>query len=149
MKVRDVMTTEVVSVKPETTVGEIARLLTERRIHGAPVIDDHGQLLGIVSESDLFLKEKGVPFSLVKLPALFNQWVEHNRLEEIYRNSQHYTAADIMTRQVRTIGPDVDLNEVAELMMREKIHRVPVVEGEKVVGILTRGDLVRWMARRR
>lgn len=149
MKARDVMTKDPVTVKPDTPVDEVARLLVGRSIGGLPVVSDEGMLIGIVTETDLFLKEKGVPFSMVKLPSLFNEWVKPERLQELYANAHRYTAADIMTQSVVTATPDTDVCQLAELMMRHRIKRIPVVDGGRLVGIVTRHDLIRRLACRR
>ncbi len=146
MKARDVMITDPVTVKPDTPVDEVARLLVERRISGLPVVSDEGVLIGIVTETDLFLKEKGVPFSMVKLPSLFNEWVKPERLQQLYANARKYTAADIMTQSVITATPDTEVCQIAEWMMHHRIKRVPVVEGGRLVGIVTRHDLIRRLA---
>ena len=73
-------------------MDEIVRLLTKHRINAVPVVDEEFHVIGMVGEDDLFLKEKGIPFSLVKLPTLCKQWVDPRRLEEIYANSRHHTA---------------------------------------------------------
>lgn len=140
------MTTEVISVKPETTVGETARLLTSRRISGVPVVDGGGRVVGFVAEDDLFLKEKGIPFSLVKAPALFDRWVNPDCLPEIYENSRHYKAADVMTPRVVTIDEQETVGALARLMVERDVKKLPVTSGGKLVGIVSRADLVRLLA---
>jgi CBS domain-containing protein len=115
MKSKDIMTGEVITVTPETTVETIAQLLTAHRIGGVPVIvsRDNRRVVGIVSESDLFLKERGIPFSAVKLPALFRMWVDPNRLAEIYEGARHHTASDVMTGDVVCVDVEEDIGRVA------------------------------------
>jgi CBS domain-containing protein len=146
MTARDVMVRDPVTVKPSTPVNEVARLLVEHRIGGVPVVTDEGHVIGIVTETDLFLKEKGVPFSMVKLPSLFNQWVKPEQLEQLYANARTYTAADIMTQSVVTATPETEVSQIAELMMRRRIKRVPIVEEGRLVGIVTSQDLIRRLA---
>ena len=100
MQAKEIMTDNVITVRPTSTVEEIAHLLTNHRIGGVPVVNIERHLVSIVTESDIFLKEKGIPFSAVKLPALFKQWVDPSQLAEIYRDAYHYTAADVMTEPV-------------------------------------------------
>jgi CBS domain-containing protein len=147
MKVQHIMTTPVIRVRADTTVEEIARLLTTYRIGAVPVVDDEDHVIGIVSESDLFLKEKGIPFSAVKLPALFKQWVEPSRLAEIYESARHHTAADIMTTDVVCVNVKDDIGHVAWLMAQRDLKRVPVLRGGKLVGIITRTDLIRLLVK--
>lgn len=148
MKARDVMTTGAVAVRADDPVDEIAHLLVNKGIGAVPVVDDEGQVIGIITESDLFLKEKGIPFSAVKMPALFNQWVEPHRLAEIYANAHLHTAADIMTREVICVDVEDDVLDLARTMSRFNVERVPVLREGRLAGIITRGDLIRrWIQR--
>jgi len=103
------MTDNVITVRSTSTVEEIAHLLTNHRIGGVPVVNIERHLVSIVTESDIFLNEKGIPFSAVKLPALFKQWVDPSQLAEIYRNARHYTAADVMTEPVICVDAETIL----------------------------------------
>lgn len=146
MKAYQVMTENVVSVRPDTPVDEIAHLLVAHRVSGVPVVDDENRVVGIVSESDLFLKEKGIPFSAVKLPTLFKQWVDPSRLMEIYENAHRHTAADVMTKAVITVDANEDVVQVARIMAQRNLKRIPVLRDGKLVGIISRADLIRLLA---
>ena len=98
MLAQDIMTRQVITVRADTTVDEIAHLLDSHHIGSVPVVDEQGHVVGIVSESDLFLKPTGIPFSAVKLPTLFKRWVDLARLAEICAEAHRHTAADVMTR---------------------------------------------------
>ena len=147
MKASDLMTRNVITLRPDTTVEHIARLLTTNRVASAPVVDDAGHVVGIVSEHDLFLKEKGIPFSAVRLPTKFKEWVDPRHLLQIYDAARHHTAADIMTREVICVDVDDQVGHVAWLMMQWGIERVPVVEHDRLVGIIARSDLIALLAR--
>lgn len=147
MKARNIMTREVVAIKADTTVDEIARLLREHRIGGLPVVDDENRVIGIVSESDLFLKEKGMPFSAVKVPTLFKRWVDPDRLTEIYEDARHHTAADVLTSDVVCVDVDDTVGHAAWLMAQRNIKRVPVLQNGALAGIITRADIIRLLAR--
>lgn len=149
MKAKDIMTGHVISVIPDTTVEAIARLLTEHRISGVPVVSsrEDGRVVGIVSKSDLFLKEKGIPFSAVKLPELFKQWVDPAQLAEIYESARLHTAADVMTREVMCVEAEDDIGRVAWLMAQCNLKRVPVLHDGVLVGIITRADVIRLLAK--
>jgi CBS domain-containing protein len=149
MHVNDVMTSPAISVRPAATVEEIARIMVLNRISAVPVTGERNQLLGIVTEHDLFLKEKGVPFSMERLPALFDEWVEPEHLPQLYDSTRHYTAADVMTKNVTCIGAEHSLGEAARLMVERGLKRLPVVQDEQLVGIVTRADLVGLMVRDR
>lgn len=89
------MSPDLAAVRPVRDAGELTRLITTNRTGGVPVIEDAGELAGIVSESDLFLKEKGVPFSLLGLPGLFARRVMPEQPERFYSNASRFTAADL------------------------------------------------------
>lgn len=147
MKARDIMTRGVIAIRADTPVYEIARLLSERHIGGLPVVDDDNRVIGIVSESDLFLKEKGMPFSAVKVPTLFKRWVDPDRLTEIYEDARHHTAADVMTSSVVCVDVDDTVGHVAWLMAQSNIKRVPVLQDGTLAGIITRANIIRLLAR--
>jgi CBS-domain-containing membrane protein len=147
MKARDIMTRDVIRIHVDTAVDEIARLLSDHRIGGLPVVDDEDRVIGIVSESDLFLKEKGMPFSAVKMPTLFKRWVDPDRLTEIYEGARHHTAADVMTTDVVCVDIDDTIGHAAWLMAQRNIKRVPVLQNGTLAGIITRADIIRLLAK--
>lgn len=147
MNVEHVMTHEVIAIKADTTVDEIARLLREHRIGGLPVVDDESRVIGIVSETDLFLKEKGMPFSAVKVPTLFQRWVDPDRLAEIYEEAHRHTAADVMTTEVVGVKVGDPVGHAARIMMQNNIKRIPVLQEGRLAGIVTRSDILRLMAK--
>ena len=147
MKVSDVMTPDVITVRADTTVDEIAQLLTKHRINAVPVVDDEFHVIGMVGEDELFLKEKGIPFSLVKLPALVKQWVDSRRLEEIYANSRHHTAADVMNHGVISVDAGNDIGQAAMLMLKHKLTSLPALREGKLEGIVSRAVILRLLAR--
>ncbi|MFN8496717.1 MAG: CBS domain-containing protein [Anaerolineae bacterium] len=146
MNARDLMVANVMTVTADTSVSEIARLLTTYRLGSLPVVDANGHVLGIVSESDLFLKDKGIPYSAVKLPERFQQWVDAERLARIYESARTHTAADVMTTDVICVDVNEPIGRVAWLMMTWGIERAPVLQEERLVGMVSRADLIRWMA---
>jgi CBS domain-containing protein len=146
MKVKEIMTKDVISVQTHTTVEEIARLLVTYHVGGLPVVDEESRVVGMVDENDLFLKEKGIPFSAVKVPILFQQWVEPEKLDEIYADAHLHTAADIMNKPVTCVSPEDRVNDVAWLMAQNDLKHVPVTQDDILVGIITRIDIIRSLA---
>ena len=146
MKASEVMARDVVTVSPQTTVKEIAQLMAERRISGVPVVDASGKLAGIISESDLLHRaETGTER---RRKWWLGAFVDSDQLAREYAASHARKASDIMSTRVTTVDANMDLGEVADLLDRRKLKRVPVVEGGKLVGIITRGDLVRALVAR-
>lgn len=147
IKVADVMTGEVIAVRADTGIQEIARLLKEHRISGVPVIDDESNVVGMVSEGDLFLKQKKSPYGgLIDAPVLFGQFVEPENIAEIYQEARHLTAADVMSEAPVTVDPQDQVGRVAEIMMRRGLRRVPVARDGKLVGVIARSDIIDLLA---
>ncbi len=144
MKAKDVMTADVISVAPDTPVGEVAKLLVDHGISGAPVIEA-GKLLGIVSEGDLVHRAE------LGTESHRRRWFEvlvsdPARLAKEYVHAHGRTARDVMTREVATINPETSLEEIANILEAKQIKRLPVVEKASVVGIVSRANLVRALA---
>ena len=146
IKVVDVMTKDVIAVRADTPLQEIARLLKERRIGGVPVIDGAGEVIGIVSQGDLFLKQKRVPRVGMHAPAIFGEFVEPENIAQIYENARRLMAADVMTKAVATVDQQDQVGHVAETMMREGLRCVPVTHDGKLVGIISRSDIIHLLA---
>jgi CBS domain-containing protein len=144
MKARDVMTAKVLSVTPNTSVKQIAWYLLEHQISAVPVIDDKGTLLGIVSEGDL---QRRPETGTVKKRAWWLQLLASadDQARE-YKKTHGLAAADVMTRNVAVVTENTDLADVAELLERRRIKRVPVVREGKVTGVVSRSNLLRAFA---
>ncbi|HEU4352288.1 MAG TPA: CBS domain-containing protein [Burkholderiales bacterium] len=139
------MTQPVVAVAPETPVRQLAALMLERRISGVPVTDAAGRVLGVVSEGD-FIRRPEIDTDLPgsRWLRLFTSTDEQAR---DYIKTHGRTAADIMTAPAVTVTPEMPLAQVARMMSARRVKRVPVVEGERLVGIVTRADLLRAVYR--
>jgi CBS domain-containing protein len=145
MLVCDVMTKTVITVRPETPLKDVALELVERRISGLPVVDSAGTILGVVSEADLLIKEQGAGS------------VPHRRLARFLGESRESraqlakldaaTAGEAMTAPALTIEPSRRITEAAAVMTTRRVNRLPVVEDGRLVGIVTRADLVRAYVR--
>jgi CBS domain-containing protein len=141
------MTADVVAVGPETHVEEIARLLLQHRISAVPVIDAAGRLLGMVSEGDLMLRPEAG--TARRRPWWLEMLSDSAVLARDFVKTRGHRAADVMTRGAVTVGEDTPIEEVAGLLERREVKRVPVVRDGRVVGIVSRADLVRTLASRR
>lgn len=141
MKAADVMTASVVTARPSTTVKQVAELMVTNRISGVPVVDEAGRLVGILSETDLLHRaETGTE---KRRKWWLNAFIDADRLAREYAASHAHVASDIMTRTVTTVDAEAGLGDVADLLDRKNLKRVPVMSDGKLVGMLTRGDLVR------
>jgi CBS domain-containing protein len=136
MRVANVMTTQVLTVRPETTLKDVAELLGSRGISGAPVVDDSGIVLGVVSEADILAKERR-PRPRTRVERLLGR-------EQLDRKAAARTAGEAMTAPAITIGADRRVDAAAALMLDQSVNRLPVIDREGLlVGIVTRADLVR------
>jgi len=144
MQARDVMTRNVITVTADTAVADIARRLIDRRISAVPVLDGAGKIIGIVSEGDLMRRDESGTgrtrswwLSLVESPG---------EKAAAYVKSHGREAGDVMTRDVLTVTEETDLGEIAALLEKHHIKRVPVLRDGKPVGIVSRADLLHGLA---
>ena len=144
MRAVDVMTTDVITVDPDTTVRALATLLAERGISGAPVVDSSGRLVGVISEGDL-LHRAEIGTARRHRVRRRSWWLDDfaSDLAREYIKSHGRTVKDIMTRDVVTVTEDTELADVAALLEAKRIKRVPVMREGKVVGIISRANIVR------
>lgn len=145
MKARDVMTTQVASVLPSTPIREVASLMLTQGISGVPVVDQQGRLRGLVSEGDLMRRaETGTD------DAPRSWWLRlfgsGEKAAKEYIKTHGATAGDVMSHPVVTVGPDEDIANVAMLLEKKRIKRVPVSVDGKLLGIVSRADLLRGLA---
>jgi CBS domain-containing protein len=148
MRASDVMTTKVITASPETPVQELAALLSSQSISGVPVVDASNNIVGIVSEGDLlFRTETHIERRTArKRSRWFDAFTREQDAALDYIKTHGRTVGDVMTRQITTVSETTHLAEVADLLETKRIKRVPVVRDGKVVGIVSRANLVRALA---
>src|SRR5512139_2421843 len=143
MRAGDVMTRNVISVSPDNTVLQAAREMLQHHISGLPVIDEAGNLVGILSEGDFLRRQE------TRTERKRSRWLEFlmgpGKIAAEYTHSHGNKVAEVMTTKVHTASEDTPLEEIVELMERRRIKRVPVLRGKKVVGIVTRSNLMHAM----
>lgn len=147
--VRDVMTRDVITLRPDDTFEHAADVLGEHRIGAAPVVDADGNLVGILRDEDLLVSEANLhaPTVISFLDMEIVLPSERKRFEEELRRAVGATVGDVMTREVVTASPDDSLEDVATKMHDHDVSHIPVVDDGRVVGIVARGDIVRFLAR--
>jgi len=152
MRAMDVMTTNVVTVGPDTSVQDVAKILSERGISGVPVVDAENRVIGIVSEGDLLHRiETGTERRPERATGRRRSWWldtigRDEELARDYVKSHGRTAGDVMTREVVSVNDTTELADVATLLETKRIKRVPVLKDGKLVGIVSRANLVRALA---
>jgi len=140
MRVRDVMTSEVVTVTPDTHFKSIASLLESHRVNLLPVVDEEHLVVGVVSEADLLTKVEWQG----RRPGRIERWL---LLKDELRKAEGTLASQVMTRDVATTRPEATVNDAAQLMMVSHLKAVPVVDHNRLVGIVSRADLLKSFVR--
>jgi len=144
----DIMKSEVVTIKEDSSVQELARLLARKKISGAPVVDDENRVVGVVSEDDLVSQDADIHFPhYIELLGNIIYLESVKKYEERLEKAAASAVGDIMTTEVITVQKAAPLHEIATLMTDHKVNRLPVLDGDILVGIITRSDVVRAMAR--
>jgi CBS domain-containing protein len=146
LKVKDIMTKDVITISPETEITYATKLLLEKRINGAPVVDAEGTLVGILCQSDLIAQQKKLPIpSLFTLLDGFISLTSMKHIERAVQKVSAITVADAMTPNPITVQPDATIEEVATMMVDRNYHSLPVVDEGKLVGILGKEDILRTL----
>jgi len=145
LKAKDIMTKDVITVKPEATVEELARLLMNNKVSGVPVTNDNKKLIGIVTENDLITQNKRLHIPTVI--RLFDAFIllGSGRMEEEIRKMAATTVDEICTKKVVSITEETTLDEIATIMAEQHVHLLPVLRESMVVGIVGKADMVRAM----
>ncbi|MBU2560312.1 CBS domain-containing protein [archaeon] len=149
--VKDAMTKDAATFSPDASVYDCAKILREKKISGAPVVDENGKVIGILSEADIIkiIESKDIninlilpsPFDVLELPVRMKLG-----LDDVMKSAKKAASArarDAMTRKVFTVNQEDDISEATKIMAERNINRLPVMdENGKLVGIITRGDVI-------
>lgn len=142
----DIMTTEVITVKKNTSLQDLARILYENHINGVPVVDDDGRLIGIICESDLIRKNKKlhIPTVVTIFDAVF--YLESpKKIEKEIERINATKVEDLYTKEVFTVDEKTEIDEIATFMTQKKVYTIPVVDGDRLVGVIGKADLIRTL----
>ncbi len=146
--VADLMNHDVLTVTPTTPLAEAIQILVDRQISGLPVVDGTGKLVGVISESDLMWREKGLdrpPYIMFLDSVIYLQ--NPAKHEQDLHKVLGQTVGEVMTAHAISITPDATIPTAARILHEHKIHRLPVVDSEdRPIGIITQGDIVRAIA---
>ncbi|RZB36002.1 MAG: hypothetical protein SRB2_02600 [Desulfobacteraceae bacterium Eth-SRB2] len=146
LKVKDIMTRELITISPETEIIQATKLLLENRINGIPVTDETGKLVGILCQSDLIAQQKKIP-----IPSFFTfldgliTLTSMKQLEKQVQKIAAITVAQAMTPNPVTVQPDTDIETVAALMVDRSFHTIPVVDKGELVGIVGKEDILKTL----
>ena len=147
--VRDYMDADPVTVPPDASVEDVARTMGERELYGLPVVDEDGRVLGIVTENDLVIGDEEGDLHVPHYIELFGGLVflePLRRFEQRLKKAVAATAEEMMTADPRTVAPDDDVHAAAHVIVETGHNRVPVVEDGRLVGVISRADVVRALA---
>lgn len=148
MLAREIMSRDVITVSPEEKVDKAARILVENKISGLPVVDANNHVVGIITEKDLIVRasELKVPFYVT----LFDSIIFLENPIRFNNDVKKYIATqvkDAMTPKVFVVEEDTPVSEIVEIMQKRAINRVPVVRNDKLVGIITRNDILKSLVK--
>ncbi len=145
-KAKDIMSTDVITAKESMSVKELAKLLYENKISGVPVFGDNGKVIGVATESDLIDQNKKVHIPTVV--AILDSFVFLENPEKMEKDIKKMAATnvgDICSHELVSVAPDTPLDEVATLMAERQVHTLPVMDGEKLVGVIGKTDIIRTL----
>ncbi len=146
MQVSEIMTKDVITVSPQTKITQAAALLLDNHINGLPVVDQENNLLGIICQSDIITQQKKLP-----LPTIFTIFdgiiplSSYSHLEKEVQKMSATTVEQAMTPDPVCVGPDAELEEVAEIMVSKNYHTIPVIKAGKLVGIVGKEDVLKTL----
>lgn len=146
LKAKDIMTKDVITVKPETTIEEFARLLMKYQISGAPVVDENRKLKGIVTENDLISKNSRLHIPTVL--RLFDAYIPlgTSKMERDIKKMAASIVDEICTKEVISVEDEASVEYIATIMTEKRIHLLPVLREGKLAGIIGKKDIIRGLA---
>lgn len=146
LKALDIMTPDPVTLSPDTDIRTAATLLLDKKINGAPVVDAQGLLVGVLCQSDLVAQQKQV--TLPSIFAMLDGFIALSSRDDFERELQKIAATNVaqaMTKNPKTVAPQTPLDEIATVMVNEKLYTLPVVADGKLVGVVGKEDILRTL----
>ncbi len=148
-KASNIMTKKIVSVSPETEITVAAKLMFKHHFNGLPVVDEGGRLLGIICQEDLIIQQKKVPLpSFFTLLDGFIPLASYKKIEKEVEKMVAISVAQAMSSNLITVDPETNLEDIASLMLKHNVHTLPVLEQDKLVGIIGKEDILRTLISR-
>ena len=145
MEAKDIMTAPVITVSTESTVRDAARAMIEGGTSCLPVLNDSGELAGILTHTDFGFHRKFLPMSSHPMYTLMGTWVRPESLVEVAKSVSERKVKEVMSRPVITIQENASMSEAVDMMLQREVNRLPVMRGKELVGVITRHDLVKLM----
>jgi CBS domain-containing protein len=148
MRVDEIMNHSVVTIHEDATLEEVAQIMLDHHVWGLPVINDRGEMTGIITDSDFAVKESRIPFSRIRARQLFGDWIGKEQIEKLYESARTLKARDVMSSPVVAVTKDEPIDKVIQIMVSRGFKHIPVVSGAVPVGIIARKDFLKLMARK-
>ena len=148
MLVKEIMTTDLHTLTSDNTVKEAANLMLDKNISIIPVIDSDHKLLGVVTQSDFIGKKVEVPHAIMGIKQIFGETFHSKNVEDVFAAVRDKKLGDVMTTNLKTVNPEETLNHVLNVLINNDLKRIPVVDGDKLVGVITRRDIMKAFARK-
>ena len=145
-KAKDIMTTDVMTVTPQTTVIDLAKLISDKNINGLPVVDEHGILIGVVTENDLIFQKKKVHIpTMISILDSVIYLESPEKMKQEMKKITGLTVNEIYTPDPVSVHLETTIEEIATLMSEENIHTIPVVNEDNLVGVIGKGDIIKTL----
>ena len=148
MLVKEIMTTDLHTLTSDNTVKEAANLMLDKNISIIPVIDSDNKLLGVVTQSDFIGKKVEVPHAIMGIKQIFGETFHSKNVEDVFAAVRDKKLGDVMTTNLKTVTPEETLNHVLNVLINNNLKRIPVVEGDQLVGVITRRDIMKAFAKK-
>ncbi len=146
---KDIMTQEVITVKPDLSVEKLAKILWKNKISGVPVLDDDDALVAVVTENDLIdqTKKIHIPSVITLLDSVI--FLESaGKMEKQIKKITGATVGDICAEKLVSVNEETPLNEIATIMAEKRVHTLPVLSGDKLVGVVGKSDIIKTLAKK-
>ncbi len=143
---KDIMTKKVITISKDATLAELAKLLIKNKISGVPIVDKREELVGIVTEADLIIKESNLPFPLSFSFAFLESYESYTKSTKEYLETR---VEEVMSTNVKTAREDMPISKVVNIMINNNINRIPILNNDgKLTGIITRADIVKTIIKK-
>lgn len=143
---KDIMTKKVITISKDATLAELAKLLIKNKISGVPIVDKREELVGIVTEADLIIKESNLPFPLSFSFAFLESYESYTKSTKEYLETR---VEEVMSTNVKTAREDMPISKVVNIMINNNVNRLPVLNNDgKLTGIITRADIIKTIIKK-
>ncbi|MBL4889731.1 MAG: CBS domain-containing protein [Candidatus Lindowbacteria bacterium] len=142
----DIMTRDLISCREDETIQAAAKTMIQKNIRGLPVLDSAGNLVGMITESDFIGKHVDIPHAMVSVKELLGEITFDGNIDEIFKKAKDRKLSEVMTKHIHTITPDSSISTITEIMLEENVSRLLVLDDGKLVGIVSKRDILRSFA---